>query len=40
LKIAKQLATTRGPRPRPEREELKRQLALVLESGRKALGSE
>ena len=39
LKIAKQLATTRGPRPRPEGEELKRQLGLVLESGRMALAA-
>ena len=40
LKIAKQLATTRGPRPRPDGEELKRQLGLVLESGRKAMAAE
>lgn len=37
LKIAKQLATTRGPRPRPEGQELERQLGLVLEGGRAAL---
>jgi len=39
LKIAKQLATTRGPRPRPEGKELKRQLSLVLESGRTAMAA-
>jgi phosphotransferase family enzyme len=40
LKIAKQLATTRGPRPRPEGAELERQLGLVLQSGRTAIAKE
>jgi hypothetical protein len=40
LKIAKQLATTRGPRPRPEGAELERQLGLVLEAGHAALAGE
>jgi Phosphotransferase enzyme family len=39
LKIAKQLATTRGVRPRPEGSELHRQLALVLDGGLAAIGS-
>jgi hypothetical protein len=40
LKIAKQLATTRGPRPRPEGAELERQLGLVLDAGHAALAGE
>jgi hypothetical protein len=37
LKIAKQLVTTRGIRPRPEGAELKRQLSAVLDDGIAAL---
>jgi hypothetical protein len=37
LKIAKQLVTTRGIRPRPEGAELKRQLEIVLNDGLDAM---